>query len=365
MGEKFFALSIEGASHKKSGKPMQDYSVATKEDDYCIGVVCDGHGADKHFRSEIGSKTACLVAQDQLDMIAKKYSNWETIKENVHEIVHRLKLSIISNWQNILEEYTEKNPFTAKELEKASKSWLPVKDYDVGVPYGTTLLASLVHKDYYVVIMLGDGAIVKILPDDTVSNVVFPDKKVYDDAPHGATDSLCQPNAYDAMHIIIEPISDKEQGVTFGMCSDGLSEAYSSDSIFFKIILMFLNYFAEEGLEKSLIDIEEQFNLISAKSSNKDDISLAFATNHLNLYIKPEEIEEQNEEIQEETVSSEEEFTSDEEYSLEEEQEIKKEFHETKVENVKENQAEESENKKDVSSDKETILKEEEVEIPE
>lgn len=97
--EKFFSISIRGASHIKSGKPMQDYSLAYKGNDFCVGVVCDGHGADKHFRSEVGSEFSANVAVEKLVEFGKLNSNWNSFQSDTQKKLNRLKLSIISEWQ--------------------------------------------------------------------------------------------------------------------------------------------------------------------------------------------------------------------------------------------------------------------------
>ena len=48
----------KGASHEVSGKVCQDYCQAEVTDSYTIGVVSDGHGGDRYFRSDVGSKSA-------------------------------------------------------------------------------------------------------------------------------------------------------------------------------------------------------------------------------------------------------------------------------------------------------------------
>ena len=286
MDNNFLAISIRGVSHIKGNKPMQDYSLAYKNDDYCIAVVCDGHGADKHFRSETGSKFAAEIALDKLKEFANSFSNWKDVEKEKDRILHRLKLGIISLWHKKIANYTNENEFTEEELKKASNSFLQKKAYNVAQPYGTTLLAALIRSDYYLLLMLGDGAIIKILPDFSSEIVQFEGKKSYDDGPHSATDSLCEINAYEKMFAICSRIDETEQGVAFALMSDGLSEAFDTDAILLKKINNYLNYYAEEGLEKAAQAIEKQLNELSRISAMKDDISLSFATNSLEFYDK-------------------------------------------------------------------------------
>lgn len=286
MEQQFFSISIRGESHIRNNKPMQDFSLAYKHENYCVGIVCDGHGADKHFRSEKGSEFAAKITYEKFNEFVKLYPDWKSLEKVEKTAIDRLKLSILSEWHNKIEIYTKNNPFTEDDLKKASKSFLEKKNYNIAQPYGTTLLAVLVTEEYYLALMIGDGAMIKILPDFSANIVQFPGKKVYDDEPHAATDSMCESNAFQNLFHILSPIQEQEKGIAFAMCSDGMSEAFETDQILIKKINNYLNYFAEEGMEKSLSAIEQQLNQLSRVSPMKDDISLAFATNHIELFDK-------------------------------------------------------------------------------
>ncbi len=286
--EKTLAISIRGASHFESGKPVQDYSLAVSGNNISIAVVCDGHGADKHFRSEIGSELAAHATKDKMLDFCKQYPTWDKAEPDLTAKINRLKVAIISAWQEGIEKYTAEHPFTEEELKKASASFSLRKDYDVAQPYGTTILAALISNDYYLVLMIGDGAIAKINSDFNSSIVTFSGKHIFDDQPHSATDSLCEIDSYNKIFSVCERIADGES-IAFALCSDGMSEAFSSDDILLKKFNNYLNYYAEEGLEKASAAIEAQLNELSRISPMKDDISLAFATISLEKFDKREE----------------------------------------------------------------------------
>ena len=57
-----FNFSCQGESHKASSKPCQDFSYSAVIDNgMSIAIVCDGHGGDRYFRSDIGAKYAAEV----------------------------------------------------------------------------------------------------------------------------------------------------------------------------------------------------------------------------------------------------------------------------------------------------------------
>lgn len=63
---KVFNKSIQGANHIANGKPCQDYSISFSKNGVQILVVCDGHGSETYFRSDVGAKLAAEVTLDIL-----------------------------------------------------------------------------------------------------------------------------------------------------------------------------------------------------------------------------------------------------------------------------------------------------------
>ena len=317
--EPYFALSIRGASHFASGKPMQDYSKAARCDDHCIGIVCDGHGSDKHFRSEVGSRLATEVTFDLLSAWAQTYPTWDDFNYDLPARLDRLKLAILTNWQRAVEAYSAENPFTEDELAKASGTFKNRRTFDLGNPYGTTLLATLMCRDYYLVVMLGDGAIMKIKPGTgdnpamtaTGEMVKFQGKNAFDDAPHGATDSLCGVDSYQNIFFSYDKIDEiEDEGLLFALGSDGISEAFTRDESLVREFMIHFGNFVEVGLDQALVDSETRLNLLSQKSANRDDISIAYVTFDQDAYacIKEEEVID---EADEETEADEEEQADD------------------------------------------------------
>lgn len=285
--QKALAVSIRGASHYKDDKPMQDYSASVFGDDFAVAVVCDGHGADKHFRSEVGSRLATETTLSKLQDFYSLNSTYELLQIDAARKLDRLKLAIIAEWQNKVDAYTRDNPFTEAELAKASKTLAVKMHYDVAQPYGTTVLAALVCKDYYLALMIGDGAIIKITDKFAAETVMFEGKHVYDDAPHSATDSLCGGDAYKTFFATYGKV-EASQPLAMALCSDGLTESlfFPKEADLLNKANNYLNYYAEEGLDKALVGIEAQLNEISKGAYPWDDISIAYCTLTLSAFDK-------------------------------------------------------------------------------
>ena len=61
--------TVIGDSHVKKGMVCQDSSGVHVEDEFAVAVVADGHGSEKHFRSDAGSQIAVKMTMELL----KKY----------------------------------------------------------------------------------------------------------------------------------------------------------------------------------------------------------------------------------------------------------------------------------------------------
>ena len=281
--EKGFHISLIGGSHRQNNKPMQDYSGAVKGDGWSIAVVCDGHGGSPHFRSQVGSRIATATALDKLTEFVTAYPDYASANECFGKKAENLKVSIVNGWlQRVKEDYT-KNPFTEEELKKGA----PVgKDYSALysnlIPYGTTLLAVVLAKDYYVALMIGDGVIIRMTPDQPAVEETFEGKKLGD-----KVESLCHPDAAFKIYAKCVEITEAEKDTAFVICSDGFceSEAFTDRQIMLDWPKRYLSFIAKAGEEVAKDAIADQMNQISDRSSAMDDISIAIAAKDYDAYL--------------------------------------------------------------------------------
>ncbi len=285
--EKGFFISRRGGSHASSGTPMQDYSSAVRCDDYSIAIVCDGHGSAKHFRSHIGSRLATEVIQENLIDFVNAYPNYESASKDFGKKAERLKLNILNTWISKIDEDIDKTPFTEEELKKGvgNKGVDYLSYYTKVTPYGTTALAVLLTKDYYVALMLGDGLIAKMAPYTEATEETFEGKR---EIKRGdPIDSMCNEDAAYKMHVKCVPVSEDEKGLAFAISSDGYCEAGVFPT--WKMLNWPKKYivrYAVRGIDEAIEAITPQFDEISAKSEAEDDISMAIACNEPELYIE-------------------------------------------------------------------------------
>jgi len=290
--EKGFHISLIGGAHKQNGKPMQDYSSAVKGEGYDIAIVCDGHGSDKHFRSHVGSRLATEVAKEKLAEFAMAYPTYKQANKNFRKKAERLRLSIVAAWMKRIEQDYTENPFTADELKLGVDPGVDYfSRYSKLVPYGTTMLAVLLGRDYYVALMIGDGVIIRMTPDQDAVEETFEGKKLGD-----RVESMCNQDAAFKIYSKCVEIAESEKDMSFVLCSDGFceSEAFTSRELMRNWPKRYIKILAKYGMEQSLEGVSEQLRQISDVSMAQDDISIAIAVKNPNAYIEAERFEAKN-----------------------------------------------------------------------
>lgn len=64
------SFSCQGESHKYSDKPCQDSSYSYSGNGISIAIVCDGHGGERYFRSDIGSQICIKVTENAIKLLS-------------------------------------------------------------------------------------------------------------------------------------------------------------------------------------------------------------------------------------------------------------------------------------------------------
>lgn len=302
-----FSKSVRGASHILTGKPCQDYSIVYQNDDIKIVVVCDGHGGNTYFRSDVGAKLAaettvqllcefvrCVPSstftgiefsitaqpkknpfidadgnimrfddlsegQKQLAIQAQAYIESEGKFPQQQGIVKDLLAMIHRQWMYMIEQDARNHPFDKKEKKVLS-------GLGIEKAYGCTLLAFLQTKDYWLSFHIGDGKIFLCDKSLNWSNPVPEDCTCF----LNYTTSLCDSNPLIEFRYAFNGKGEVPLAVM--LCTDGLDGSLrTNDNIqdFYEQVLSL-------GLDGDDIESELEGYLPSlSESGNKDDVSLA------------------------------------------------------------------------------------------
>ncbi len=311
-----FNVTCMGASHVKSGKPCQDYSLNWQSDDgnTHVAIVCDGHGGETYVRSDRGSRLAAEISlknirnfvenispklfldkeaavtarpeneedvyksingtshndeyandeedirKQQNDQNRKFFEAVEPVREQ-DQVMQRLFACIYTQWMTAIEQDAQNNPFTDWEKSKLNGA-------RIAKAYGTTLMAFVRTPLYWFAFHIGDG---KMLCCDTGFNWREPvpwDCNCF----LNITTSLCLREPLHSFRYAFNGKGDFPAAVIMG--SDGLDDSWvTMDNLknFYSQTLSIFNNLKEEETVKEMKDYLPR---LSEKGS-RDDMSMA------------------------------------------------------------------------------------------
>ena len=270
-------ISIRGYSHILDNKECQDSSISWSTKKYGAAIVCDGHGGEKYFRSAIGSKFACQIGKEAIEVFMDSIERLD--KFNIDDKLENLERYIIQSWRTAVDEHLQNNPFEDDEkyqsLSDESKKGLessPIK------AYGSTFIAAVMAINFYFILKLGDGNANIIYFDDTIE---FPKDLEDDQLQFNQTTSLCQSNAIaEFKHTFFRNINKKAfKGII--LTTDGIINCFNSVKSYHSLIKNiyegFSNITDPDVYMKEKEDLESSLHELSQRGSG-DDLSVGIIT---------------------------------------------------------------------------------------
>lgn len=284
-----------GASHISSGKPCQDYSLNYSWDYGKLIIVSDGHGSDKYFRSDRGSKFAVEVTKSAIVSFVENFNSIESLPNfkargisgisdessddytpidyDYESTFRHLFDYIVSEWYRLISDDWENNPPTDEEYEKADstksgkvKGFFNTSTPDLAKAYGCTLIAAVRAKDYWFAFQLGDGKCIAFNDDGTWFEPIPWDSRCF----LNQTTSLSGQGSESFRYCI----GSKQIPALF-IGSDGMDDSYPPISClanWYKLILKKIDEHDCEKVQEMLVDFLPQLS----KQGSKDDMSLRF-----------------------------------------------------------------------------------------
>lgn len=288
MGVNLIGHTCIGYGHTKNGKPCQDYSrnetFGENGDCYCI-VVSDGHGSDKYFRSDRGSRFAVDVAVASikqfveelpqgtiaLDFFQKGISSEFDNTDHLERLFRHLFENICAQWHDcVLEDWNQNSP-TDEEYIKADggKGNAVKKVFDrdnphIATAYGCTLIAAVRTPTYWFAFHLGDGKCMAFREDGTWFEPIPWDDACYENI----TTSLCNEGAESFRYCY----GTKQIPAIF-IGSDGLDDTYNPIDVLADWYRQVLYLFENRRIEDIQKEIERVLPILSQNGSH-DDMSL-------------------------------------------------------------------------------------------
>jgi len=265
---KAYHISVKGARHITKSQECQDYSGSACCDEYCVAVVCDGHGGERHFRSGIGAAAAVDITLESVkEFVANEKDFLPSIEKRYKPILSHLAGYICARWVDAVVNHFNENLITDSEQYAYEKYYLcnTGSETNVTTMYGTTLLIGVITKSYAFVIQTGDGACVVLEQDGSCA---IPPSLVDERLFLGYTTSLCDLNTLDNFRFYFS----KETPKSIVLSSDGVVDSYSKEDVL-KFSKTLFDLFIVDH-DKAFTDLADWLPKLSARGS-RDDMSVA------------------------------------------------------------------------------------------
>ena len=285
-----------GSEHIRQDKPLQDFSGSTSDrrKSYAYALIADGHGGEKYFRSEHGSRMAVLCAVEEMNKVLSKMAVYIVKRDNaiIDRTLKNLCAKILLAWRERVCAHFSEHPLTEDEKRQceALKIALPIPEEEIPTLYGSTLLsAAYVEKfEFWFALQIGDGKTVAIRETATsyyqqrpqnggkraAEIAISDDGSVFypipedEDMGFGVTASLCGARA--AEHFFYSFGFGRLGGIA--VMSDGLTDSFDKDKLPDFILNIQKNALADKERTKS--ELEAFLPKLSEQGSG-DDVSLA------------------------------------------------------------------------------------------
>ena len=252
-----------GASHIRSGLPNQDAIAHRSGGDgvQAVLAVSDGHGSERSFRSDVGSRLAVKQAVQTAWEFAEdmRESSVSTVKNTAEQ---RLPGAIVRGWRQAVREHYAENPFPENRPS-------PRNEVEIYAAYGATLLLVIVAESHVIYLQLGDGDILAV--SDKTGAVEMP---ITADPSLMAneTTSLCLDQAHNLFRFGFQFVQEVPPAMIL-VSTDGYSNSFASDADFQKVGTDVLRIVREQGLEYVRNELAGWLKQASQDGSG-DDVTL-------------------------------------------------------------------------------------------
>lgn len=292
--------SCIGESHKASDKPCQDYSYAESSPSLSMAIVSDGHGGNRYFRSDRGSRMAVNITRQAIHAFVENMGEnilkdadkdsvfsgcgFESYKEgsshipSAHKAMTWLLSSIISQWNAAITQDALDCDLTEWEnghVEPQYKDEFLAKRKDDTATfektYGCTLMAYAQTPLYWFAFQIGDGKCVFINRKD--SAIVCEQPIPWDDRCFlNKTTSLCDSEALDRFRYCYQADGHFPMAAFLG--SDGLDDSFGDGEHLHNFYVKVYKQIAKSGEGVTLDMLRRTLSEVS-RTRSQDDMSVA------------------------------------------------------------------------------------------
>lgn len=273
--------TVCGASHRRSGTPLQDairWTAADGDGSSWVLALADGHGSPLCFRSKVGAELAVETATLLLSDFHRQHLDEE--KRRLKQVAEeQLPKELILRWREAVTRHTEANPLVAGELERLEKkvgiSARRALDGNPLLAYGSTVLCALATPSFVLYLQLGDGDLLIVSSSGETKRPWPRDPRLLG----VETTSLCMPLASNEVRLGVQKVSKNSPELLL-LCTDGYSNSFREDEGFLDVGRDILEIIRSEGIEEVSRHLERWLTE-ATESGSGDDISLGILCRRL------------------------------------------------------------------------------------
>ena len=287
MGE-----TVPGASHLRAGVPNQDAILQVRESGWgppLVVSVSDGHGSDKCFRSDRGSRFAVKVAARLVGEFLDESRGRADCAELESRAREYLPREFVSRWREAVEADLKARPFTEEELatvgEKDGPRGRTLVEQNPLLAYGATSLTVAVADSFVLYLQLGDGEILNVSETGEVAKALPEDERLF----ANETTSLCTPDAENNFRVRLQPLAGPPPALVL-LSTDGYVNSFSDSAGFLKVGSDLLEMLRADGFDPVNASLKGWLEE-ATRSGSGDDCTLGLVC-RMNALSKADERQE-------------------------------------------------------------------------
>jgi len=268
--------SVRGVTHQLQNKPLQDAWGQKTEEGFSVLAVADGHGSTTAPYSAIGARLAVETACDVFtalyhSLIVPDASLYLNMAQRYRLAKLQIPRDLRRRWQDTVLQLHLESDVTNNDLKVS----------DILRLYGTTLLTVFVTDNFAILSQIGDGAILVVEEDGTVSQPIPRDQRLLGVETTSLAGKYAEQD-FKISLLMFEPSSP----MLFLVCSDGYVNSFESDEDFHMAGIDYLDRLHKYGAKYIQENLEEWLTQTSKQGSG-DDVTVAFIWSQQQKLVDP------------------------------------------------------------------------------